>query len=260
MIRRLFFAAIAAGVLAGVIISAVHQVTTVPIILHAEEYENAGDKQAGLDWRLQPASFRLAGGLDGTLAGPRAAPPLFRQVHGTEQEHANEAWAPADGAERILYTAMTTILTAVGFGLLLVAGMALRGDPIDARRGVLWGACGFIAFTLAPVIGLPPEIPGAAAADLVSRQGWWIAAAVTAAAGLWLLVFSEHLALKIIGVVVALIPHLVGAPQPMEYSTGGAPAELAAHFVAASIVVSALFWALLGGFAGHFFGRSATAD
>lgn len=252
MIRRLFFAAIAAGVLAGVIISAVYQVTTVPIILHAETYENAAAQKASLAWGPRPARFGIE--------QPQARSPVLRPAHDTPTHGDQPAWAPDDGIERIFHTTVTTVLTGVGFALLLVAGMALRGDPVDARRGVLWGAGGFVAFTLAPAIGLPPEIPGAAPADLVARQGWWIAAAVTAAGGLWLLVYSEALALKIAGVVVALLPHVVGAPHPLVLGTGGAPAELAAQYVATSIVVSALFWAMLGGFAGHFFGRSAPAE
>ena len=60
MIRRLFLAAIAAGVLAGVIISAIHQVTTVPIILQAETYEDAATKASvNNPGRVLSAGFRF---------------------------------------------------------------------------------------------------------------------------------------------------------------------------------------------------------
>ncbi len=39
--RRLFAAAALAGLLAGVFITIIHQVTTVPVILSAEVYEKA---------------------------------------------------------------------------------------------------------------------------------------------------------------------------------------------------------------------------
>lgn len=254
MIRRLFVSAIAAGVLAGLIISAIHQVTTVPIILHAETYEKAATK-AGIDApaAVLSAGFRFSNPIIANRQGPVLA-------HGGEATGTHPAWAPEDGMERILYTVMTTVLTGVGFALLLVVGMMIRGEPVDARRGVLWGAGGFVAFTLAPTLGLPPEIPGVAVADLLGRQIWWISAAVTAFAGLWMLVFTEGLAWKIAGVALLVAPHIYGAPHPHELSMGGPPAELAARFAATSIGVAAVFWALLGGFAGYFFGRSAAAE
>jgi len=36
---------------------------------------------------------------------------------------------------------------------------------------------------------------------------------------------------------------------------GNVPAELAARFAVASLVVSGLFWMVLGGFAGYFYDR-----
>ncbi len=249
MIRRLFFAAIAAGLLAGVIISTIHQLTTVPIILQAETYEDTAKTDPAGRAVLFSAALRLN--------KPDAAlMPLWR-VDGQSDHQHGDAWAPTAGIERIFYTSLTTILAGIGFALLLVAGMALRGEPVDARRGVLWGAGGFVAFTLAPALGLAPEIPGAAAVDLMARQIWWIAAAVAAIAGLWLLIFTEGTIWKAVGVIVIAAPHVFGAPLPYEFLGGGAPAELAAQFAATSIAISALFWALLGGFAGHFFGRSA---
>ena len=85
------------------------------------------------------------------------------------------------------------------------------------------------------------------------------AAAAMAAGGLWLLVFSNGLVLKTIGVVILVAPHMIGAPHPSELGTGKVPAELAAQFAATSIVITALFWALLGGFSGFFFGRGKLA-
>lgn len=256
MIRRLFLAAIAAGVLAGVIVSAIHHVTTVPIILHAETYEDAtkkADADAYASGVVLSAGFRFANPVFSGRSGPTP-------VHGGAAADSHGVWAPEDGLERSLYTVMTTVLTGVGFALLLVVGMMLRPEPVDARRGVLWGAGGFVAFTLAPTLGLPPELPGMATADLMARQIWWISAAITAMAGLWALVFIEGVHWKIVGVLLMAAPHVIGAPHPHSLSTGGAPAELAAQFSATSIGVGAIFWVLLGGFAGHFFGRSAPAE
>ncbi|MDE0809586.1 MAG: CbtA family protein [Alphaproteobacteria bacterium] len=254
MIRRLFLAAIAAGVLAGVIISAIHQVTTVPIILQAETYEDAATKASVDDpGRVLSAGFRF-------LNPAFISKPPYHPVHGGKADDGQGAWAPEDGMERVLFTVTTTVLSGVGFALLLVVGMMLRGETLDARRGVIWGAAGFVAFTLAPTLGLPPEIPGAATADLMARQVWWISAAVAAMAGLWLLVFTEGLAWKVVGVVLMAAPNIYGAPHPHAFSTGGVPAELAAQFAATSIGISALFWALLGGLSGYFLGRLSATE
>jgi len=132
--------------------------------------------------------------------------------------------------------------------------MVLSGRPVSVEAGVLWGAAGFVVFTLAPGLGLPPEVPGSMAAELGARQLWWGFAVTGAALGLGLLVFASKLYWKATGVVIMVLPHVAGAPQP-EAIGGAVPPELAGHFVAASIVVSAIFWVLVGGFSAAFFRR-----
>ena len=247
MIRKLFSSAILAGLLAGFLISAVYQFTTVPLILHAESYEDVkGQEKAAFghpEKSLHPA--------DNYIVVKASIIP----VHGSEKHSSEEAWAPQDGLERIFYTTVTAILTGIGFALLLISGMIMRGEKIDTRRGLLWGAGGFIAFVLAPSLGLPPELPGMITSDILARQTWWIATAVASIVGLWFLVFSEKIYYKIFAVIIALTPHLVGAPHPEVLSANGVPPELAAQFVTVSIAVGGLFWALIGGFSGYFYER-----
>src|SRR6266511_1239773 len=107
---------------------------------------------------------------------------------------------------------------------------------------------------LAPARGLPPELPGSFAADLAARQLWWAFAAGSAALGLGLLVFGRKTVLKVLGVIVALVPSIVGAPSP-ESVGGSVPPELASQFAATSIVVSAIFWTLLGWLSAVFYQR-----
>jgi len=45
--------------------------------------------------------------------------------------------------------------------------------------------------------------------------------------------------------VLALVPHLVGAPQPAEF-TSAVPSELQGEFAARSIVLTGLFWLAIG--------------
>ncbi len=147
---------------------------------------------------------------------------------------------------------LANALTGVGFGFVLVAGFALARRPVDWRRGALWGLGGFAVFSLAPALGLPPELPGMAAANLAARQLWWSATVAATGIGLALIVFSPRAALKGLGAVLLVAPHAIGAPHP-EHFAGTVPAELAAEFVMASLLASALFWTALGGIAGYLY-------
>jgi cobalt transporter subunit CbtA len=212
MLRRILLAGLVAGLVGGIANSIVQEFTTTPLILHAEQFENA------------PAG-----------------------------DHA-EAWSPADGIERTLYTSFGNIVLGIGFALMLVAAFALHGGEVDGRRGILWGIAGFAVFSLAPALGLPPEVPGAMAAELVARQGWWFATVGATALGLALMVFGRNTAWVVLGAVVLAAPHIIGAPQP-EKLGGNVPPELAAHFVAASLVTAAVFWTVLGWLSGTLYRR-----
>jgi cobalt transporter subunit CbtA len=156
-------------------------------------------------------------------------------------------------AARAALNVLTTVLVGAGFGLLLVGAIALSGREPDGREGIVWGLAGFAAFTLAPALGLPPALPGAAEADLAARQAWWLAAASGCAVGLALLVFGRNVWLAAAGIVLIALPHVAGAPAPEGAST--VPADLAARFAAASIVTGAVFWAVLGYLSGTLYAR-----
>jgi cobalt transporter subunit CbtA len=174
-------------------------------------------------------------------------------------DEVDEAWAPADGLERVSYTMLANTLSGIGFALLLGAAFALRGRS-DWREGLLWGLGGFAAFSLAPALGLSPELPGMAAAELHARQIWWVATVSATAGGLGLLAFAPKVALKALGVAIILVPHVVGAPHPEIVEAGTVPAELAAAFVSATLVANLLFWLAVGGVSGYAFQRFSPAD
>ncbi len=232
MIRHFLASALLAGLLAGLAVTGLQQATTTPLILQAERYEAAA-----------PATMH-------DHAAPHAAGP-----------HATDAGAgsPADGIQRLFFTALANVIAGVGFAFLLVACLALWNGQAGGRTGILWGLAGFAVFTLAPSLGLAPELPAMSAAGLAARQIWWIAAAAAAAAGLWLLVFPRRPLAAAVGIVVMALPHIVGAPHPHEVSAQ-VPPELAARFAAASIATSAVFWACLGWLAGTFYGRRPAAS
>jgi cobalt transporter subunit CbtA len=157
---------------------------------------------------------------------------------------------------RLAETILFNILTGVAYGLLLAAALVMHGRPTGIGRGVLWGIAGYAAFTLAPGAGLPPELPGTFAAPLEDRQLWWLLASGATAGGIALLVLAPHYALKGAGVLLILLPHMVGAPHP-ESVGGTVPPELAARFVGLTFGAMALFWVALGGVAGYCHDRFA---
>lgn len=226
MFRRILTAAVIAGVAAGLLATALQAARVWPLILGAETFENAAPAQAPHHGGSESAADR------GTMA---------------------EAWAPEHGLERMAYTLLFNVLTGFGFALLLNAGLVLRraaGGQADMRTGLLWGLAGFASFALAPALGLPPELPGMVAADLLARQAWWLATALATAGGIALLVWPRRVTLAVLGAGLIAAPHLIGAPQPEAAEASGVPAELAAAFVAASLVSAAVFWAALGAVSG----------
>ena len=236
MLKTLILSAAAAGVAAGLFTAVVQHVTTTPIIIEAEKYEGGAHSHAP--------------GTPEHDHGDAAATASETEAAATEDEE----WAPADGIERTLYTSLATTVIGVGFALILLAAMTLSGVRVGPRSGLAFGVAGFIAISLAPALGLPPEIPGSGAAELSARQAWWIFAAVATAAGIAGLLLTQNRALQIGGVVLIALPHLVGAPHPEAYAST-APAELASHFAAASLAVTAIFWAVLGYASGAFYER-----
>lgn len=237
MLKNIFVVALLAGFVSGAGISLVQEVTTTPLILHAEEYEQADASTSG----FLRAAYILA--------------------HGTEthESGAAAAWGPEDGLERFGFTALANIVVGVGFALLLVASYVIYGGSITGRSGVMWGMAGFAIFTLSPSLGLAPEVPGSFAAELTARQGWWLAAAGTAALGLWLMVFQKGWLYVVAGMVIIALPHLIGAPHPDDFG-GPVPPELAGQFAAASLVTAAIFWAMLGWLSGTFYQRTMTNE
>lgn len=218
MIRRLLLAVLVAGAVAGLAASAVQALRVTPLIVAAEEFEGAGHSHGAKD--------------------------------GAEADHAHAPWEPSDGAERWAYTVLTNVLTGVGFGFFLGGAMVLAGRPLNARNGAVWGLAGFLAASALPAVGLPPELPGAAAAALAERQGWWLLTVAASALGLAALVFRRGGAWRLIGIGLLLLPHAIGAPHPLG-GAGSAPPELAAQFVMASLLMAAAFWTVLGGVLGH---------
>lgn len=217
MLARILSVGLLAGLLAGLLIAALQQVATTPLIIAAEVFETKA-------------------------SGPPAA---NAQAHDHGIHGHDEGWKPAAGLSRFFYTSLATVVTAVGFALLLVAAMVAAGEPIDERRALAWAIAGFLASGLAPAAGLAPELPGSAAGDLAARQIWWAGTACATAVAIWMFLRTEKVFLRALAIAVLLAPHVIGAPRPVEFESR-VPAELAAQFTALSLTVQASLWLLVG--------------
>ncbi len=220
--RKLMFVVFVSGALAGLALFVMQRFTIIPLIETAETYEAAQYVNSGI-------------------------------------AHEEEGWQPKKGWERSSFTAMTTILTGIGFAAILFGALAFAGTPVNARRGALWGLAAFACFGLAPALGLPPQPPGAAVAGVAERQIWWISTALATAVGLWLIAGKKRAwPLRIAGVICLLLPHVIGAPSATGQST--VPLALIRRFTITSLVTTGLFWLLLGIMGGWLYSRGETSS
>jgi cobalt transporter subunit CbtA len=222
--RRIVLSALLVGALAGLLLSIVQFWQVIPIIHSAERFESA-----------------------------RAPPP---QGH-TGHEHPADAWEPAEGAERVGYTLLSNVLTAAGFGLMMLAAMVALHKrtavtKLNWRHGLLWGAAGYIIFFVAPSLGLPPQIPGAAETPLEARQFWWALTVACTAIALAGVAFGKD-PWRWAALGLLTVPYLAGIPHPAvnpfaEYPPAAATelTDLARQFVWATALANAVFWLTLG--------------
>jgi cobalt transporter subunit CbtA len=235
MIGRVVLAVLLAGIAAGLVMGVIQHVRLTPLILEAEAFERAGS----------PAGHSH----DATTAEAG-------QPEAASHDGEGEGWAPENGWQRTLATTFTAAMTGAGFAAVLAAVSLLTGLQITRRNGILWGLCGFLAVTLAPAVGLPPELPGMAAADLFARQVWWVGTIAATAAGIYLIATQSRPWALVLAAVLILAPQVIGAPVA-PHGEGVVPAELVARFVANSIAANAVFWCCIGLFLGRVLDRTA---
>lgn len=226
MIKRIAQTAGFTGLLAALLLTLLQSFWVAPLILQAETFENA----------------------------PVAEVAHEHAAGAAAHTHDAEAWEPENGWQRVLSTTGGNLVVAVGFALMLAGLYTLRA-PTRTAQGLLWGLAGYATFVLAPTLGLPPELPGTAAADLAQRQIWWIGTAASTAAGIALLVFGRSWLLKVLGVAILAVPHVIGAPQPQVHSML-APEALEAQFKIASQLTNVAFWLALGWISAWLFRRN----
>ncbi len=235
MTIRVLLAAIAAGLLAGLLMTPVHLRQVAPLIIEAEQFEAQHDH------------------------GSAAV-----HVHDDGAQHVHEPAAGPDshsaatdsGFGRSWKTLLANLVTGAGFGLLLAGVSLLSSLPLTFSTGLSWGAAGWLAIQFLPAIGLPPELPGFPFVDVMARQYWWFSTAAASVIGMLALVSRKGLLMTLIGLTLLVTPHIYGAPQPADVSSK-VPAFVAAEFVMASLSTTLFFWLALGLSLGYLMERGA---
>lgn len=222
MFRSLIFGACVVGVVTGLLLTAVQSLGVTPTILSAEQFETHEAPEEG--------------------------------AHASSDHH-HDAWAPDEGTERWLYTALSNVLAAIGFSAILLVVMNqlyVRGRlRLTPAHGLFIGLCSYLAVFVAPAIGLPPEIPGTASAALMSRQLWWVIAVLSVAIGLGVLCLARRwkkaLALPLFILPYALVPLHTGPlfENPDETVVASLIA-LHRDFIWASAMTNLFFWLSVG--------------
>lgn len=278
MFREILISAGLAGLLAALALTVLQALLITPLILQAETYEHAPAAQSPLAAANADADSHAAIAADhehehahthdhshnssdavqqpGAAVLGTSANANANAAH--EHHHDAAEWQPADGLQRTLFTLASNIVMGFAYALLLTGVYVAWRRPTGITQGLLFGLAGFAVFFAAPGIGLPPELPGTAAAELSARQQWWIGTAAATAIGLALLFMQKNIALRGIGVAAIIAPHLLGAPQP-ELHSSLAPAQLQNHFRWATTLGNAVFWLVLGAISAVAFKKFSTA-
>jgi len=220
LFRRIIFASIFVGLVAGICLSLAQVSLVNPIIFAAEAFE-------------------------------------YEPLHDhSSHDHGADEWAPEQGAERTGYSLLANVLAGVGFAAIVLAFMAqlrVAGlGKITVLHGSLWGLAGFVAFFVAPAVGLPPEIPGIEAAPIEHRQTWWLLTVSCVSVGLLVLAYAP-VKLKVLGILMMLPPYIITIPHiegPMflhpEAEVVAKLSLLHREFILASASTNLLFWVVLG--------------
>jgi cobalt transporter subunit CbtA len=234
MFRSLILSACMIGVILGLVVTAVQAVGVTPILLDSEQYEMA----------------------EAPAAPHRHSEQADHHHESTAEDHHGAGWAPADGAERTFYTAISNIFAGIGFAAVMLVVMAQLREwgklTLTPSRGLLLGSVGYLAIFVAPSVGFPPEIPGMASAPLEGRQLWWVFTVLMALSGFgWLFLAKGWL--KLVGLPFLVAPYLLMPAHPEgplfshpDPSAVAALGRLHQKFIWASGITNLIFWLLAG--------------
>jgi cobalt transporter subunit CbtA len=244
MTYKMLASGLIAGFAAGLLAALLHFAFTQPLLLLGEQYEMGTLTHFGAMGSHAPVTEAPA---QDQIGSATATTEAMGETMG--HSHAPAAGDDEGSLKRNALTVLFMGFTYAAYGILLAAGYGLAvhfGFAVTVERGLLWGLCGFLAFHLAPALGLAPELPGTIAAELVHRQIWWLATVIATAAGLALFASGRWgvWAWIAAGALLAA-PHGIGAPM-VDGFYGSAPPELSSLYAARSLGVALVAWLVLG--------------
>jgi cobalt transporter subunit CbtA len=228
MIGRFVLAALVAGLLAGLVLSAIQHFRLTPMILAAESAEKPESGEACKE----------------TMPG-------MTMCH----DHGEAGWEPAPGLQRLGSTTVASLIAGSGFAAILAGLSLLLNIPITRANGWIWGTMGFLTVHVATSAGLPPELPGMPVADLGARQLWWLGTIIATAASIYILTQRKEAWAPFAAVLLAALPHIIGAPEVHDHAASTVSATLASAFAANAIAAAAVFWLVMGVLLGHILSR-----
>lgn len=236
--------ALVAGLLAALLLTLIQTLWVSPLIWQAETFESAPAAEPVLAAQHDHHASAAHDHHDAPALDHHATAGHHHGSVASHHYHDESAWQPEDGWQRVAFTGASNLVMAVGYALVLVALFRWR-KPKNIVSGIGWGVAGFAVFFGAPSLGLPPELPGTAAAEITSRQVWWIATALCTAGAIGLVLFRRDWLSRAIALVLLIAPHIYGAPQPTSHDSL-APEALHHQFIVATSVANGVFWLVLG--------------
>ena len=223
MLKKLILTAILSGLIGGIALNTLQFMTTIPLIHHAEVFEGKG--------------------LINYTNQHKVSTAMASKIQKKPTTIEEEAWAPQDGTERTVWTLIADIILATGFSFILLA-IYLFINNLTLNKALGIGIVSYGIFFFLPSLGLHPELPGTVAASLNARQTWWIGTVVGSAIGFGLIFFNKNTIVKLIGLAIILLPHIIGAPMPLMHA-GSAPYKMLESFEYGSFAINGVFWILL---------------
>lgn len=236
--RNILLSSIFVGLISGLFYGIFQHFNISPIIYQAEVYEVADREESS------------------------ASESHHHDVQATSHHHDVETWGPKNGMERFLHTINADVFIAIALSLIIISFMALHNlkadkPQVNAVRGLAWGLAAMLAFFISPAMfGLHPEVPGTVAAELGNRQAWWLLCVALTVAGLAILYYASA-KFKIVGLFVAILPHLIGAPMSEQHGFANtdpeaiqALSQLTTQFYTYTAIGMLLFFLLVGSLSG----------
>ena len=241
MLLRMVKAGLLTGFLTAIFYTFIYSVMILPIIQEAEFIE-----KGHINSQLVPST-------SDQLGNQRKQSELTHKKNEerpSAQTQLNTNYQNTLLSKRFFFTFLDYLVLAVGFSFLILAAFLLSGVNVGVGNGILWGLAGYLVFTIAPSLGISPELPGTFFGDLGYKQFSWISISILTALGLWFLVFRKSYILKMIGILIILIPQIV-LPDATNHSTSASiPESLYGEFLINTLVSLFLFWVFLGASSG----------